>query len=46
MVLGIQFWSVKYKSVTAGYAKISSNMSFHPTQATQAISKYLSSSQK
>ena len=36
-VLVIQFWSVKYTTVTVEYAKISSNISFHPIQATQAI---------
>ena len=33
-VLEIQFWSVKYTTVTVGYAKISSSMSFLPIQAT------------
>ena len=33
----IQFWSVKYSTVTVGYPKISSKMSFVPIQATQTI---------
>ena len=36
-VLEIQFWSVKYTTVTVGYAKVSSNVSFLPIQVTQAI---------
>ena len=35
-VLEIQFWSVKYTTVTVGYVKFR-NMSFAPIQATQAI---------
>ena len=33
----IQFWSVKCVTIIAGYAKISSNISLLPIQATQAI---------
>ena len=36
-VMEIQFWSVKCTTVTVGYAKISSNISYLPIQAMQAI---------
>ena len=35
-VLEAQFWSVKWTTVTIGYANISSNISFLPIQTTQA----------
>ena len=37
MVLEIQFRSVKCATVTGGLQKISTNSSFFPIQATQAI---------
>ena len=36
-VLEIQFWSLKCRTVTVGYANISSNIPFLPIQVMQAI---------